>query len=73
MLHSDAAHLADKIAQSGRVLKTVTISHAHPDHFMGLDVITARFPEARVIATPNVVADINADGPWLFSMHISRP
>ncbi|HEY6308680.1 MAG TPA: MBL fold metallo-hydrolase [Candidatus Angelobacter sp.] len=41
------------------------ISHAHPDHFMGLDVITERFPEAR---TSNIVADIKADGPWMFSM-----
>lgn len=44
------------------------VSHAHPDHFMGLDVITERFPKARVVSTQNVVADIRADGPSMLSM-----
>ena len=66
MLHSDAGHLADLITHSGKTLKTVMISHAHPDHFMGLDVIADRFPQARVVSTANVVADIQADGPWMF-------
>ena len=39
------------------------ISHAHPNHFMGLDVITERFPEAQVVSTQNVVTDIGTDGP----------
>ncbi len=67
-LHSEAAQLADMIAQSGKTLKTVMISHAHPDHFMGLDVITERFPQARVVSTANVVADIRENGPWIFSL-----
>ena len=44
------------------------ISHAHPDHFMGLDVITEHFPKAQVVSTQNVVPDIRTDGPWMFSM-----
>jgi glyoxylase-like metal-dependent hydrolase (beta-lactamase superfamily II) len=68
MLHSDASHLGDQIESSGKTLKTVMISHSHPDHFMGLDVITQRFPQAAVVATPNVVADIQKDGPWMFSL-----
>jgi len=68
MLHSDAFRLADQIERSGKALKTVMISHAHPDHFMGLDVITQRFPQATIVATPNVVADIQKDGPWMFSL-----
>ncbi len=67
-LHGEAARLAETITQSGRTLQTVMISHAHPDHFMGLDVITERFPQARVVSTPNVVADIQEDGPWMFSL-----
>jgi glyoxylase-like metal-dependent hydrolase (beta-lactamase superfamily II) len=66
MLHNDAGHLADLIKNSGKDLKTVMISHAHPDHFMGLDVITEHFPQARVVSTANVVADIEGDGPWMF-------
>jgi glyoxylase-like metal-dependent hydrolase (beta-lactamase superfamily II) len=68
MLHSDAKQIADRIMKSGKNLKTVMISHAHPDHFMGLDVIAERFPEAQVVSTQNVVADIKTDGPWMFSM-----
>ena len=68
MLHSEAAQLADMVSKSGKTLKTVIISHAHPDHFMGLDVVTERFPEARVVSTRNVVEDIKADGPWMVSL-----
>ena len=67
-LHSDAKRLAGMIAKSDKTLKAVMISHAHPDHFMGLDVITDRFPEARVVSTPNIVADIQKDGPWMLSL-----
>jgi glyoxylase-like metal-dependent hydrolase (beta-lactamase superfamily II) len=68
MLHSDAQQIADGITKSGKTLKTVMVSHAHPDHFMGLDVITERFPGVRVVSTQNVVTDLKTDGPWMFSM-----
>jgi len=68
MLRSDATKLAEVVAATGKALTTVMISHAHPDHFMGLDVIKGRFPQARIVSTRNVVADIKADGPWMFSM-----
>jgi glyoxylase-like metal-dependent hydrolase (beta-lactamase superfamily II) len=72
MLHSEAVQLAETIAKSGKTLKTVMISHAHPDHFMGLDAISQRFPETRIVSTANVVADIKADGPWMVSMLRSK-
>jgi glyoxylase-like metal-dependent hydrolase (beta-lactamase superfamily II) len=68
MLRSDAAQIAEGIAKTGKTLRTVMISHAHPDHFMGLEVISDRFPHAQVVSTANVVADVKADGPWMFSM-----
>jgi glyoxylase-like metal-dependent hydrolase (beta-lactamase superfamily II) len=68
MLRSDALQVADKIAKSGKILKCVMISHAHPDHFLGLDAIAERFPDAQVVSTENVVTDIKNDGPWIFSM-----
>jgi glyoxylase-like metal-dependent hydrolase (beta-lactamase superfamily II) len=43
MLHSDATQIAEGIRKSGKTLKTVMISHAHPDHFMGLDVYHRAF------------------------------
>lgn len=68
MLRSDANKVADKITKSGKTLKRVMISHAHPDHFMGLDVITERFPDVQIVSTSNVVTDIKTDGPRMFSM-----
>jgi len=49
------AELADWIAASGRRLSTIYITHGHPDHFFGLKLLRDRFPEARAIATPEVV------------------
>lgn len=68
MLRNDAAQIVDAITKSGKTLKTVMISHAHPDHFMGLDVVAENFPRARIVSTRNVAADIQSDGPWMFSM-----
>ncbi|MEO1679206.1 MAG: MBL fold metallo-hydrolase [Pseudomonadota bacterium] len=50
----EAAALADLIAASGRRLDTVIISHYHPDHILGLDVILQRFPEARAVTHPKI-------------------
>ena len=34
---------------------TIFVTHAHPDHYLGLQWLTAAFPEARVVATPETV------------------
>jgi glyoxylase-like metal-dependent hydrolase (beta-lactamase superfamily II) len=68
MLHSDAKQIADGIMKSGKTLRTVMISHAHPDHFLGLDVIAQRFPDAKIVSTKNVVIDIATDGPWMLKV-----
>ena len=47
---SEGEKLAEMIAASGRRLTTVLITHAHPDHYMGLQPVLARFPDARVLA-----------------------
>jgi glyoxylase-like metal-dependent hydrolase (beta-lactamase superfamily II) len=54
------AELADWIAASGRRLSTIYITHGHPDHFFGLKLLRDRFPEARAIATPEVVDAMEA-------------
>src|SRR5262249_7451219 len=67
-LRSDAEKLAESVAASGKKLRKVWVSHAHPDHFLGLDVIVDRFPGVDVLTTPNVLADLKADGPWMFDL-----
>ena len=35
---------------------------------MALEVLSARFPQARIVSTPNVVNDIRTDGPGIHSV-----
>jgi glyoxylase-like metal-dependent hydrolase (beta-lactamase superfamily II) len=67
-LRSDATKLVDAVEASGRKLGKVWISHAHPDHFLQLDLVVDRFPDVEVLTTPNVVEDLKADGPWMFDL-----
>jgi len=48
--------LADAIVASGKTLKAIYVTHAHGDHFFGIKVLQDRFPSAKALATPEVVA-----------------
>jgi glyoxylase-like metal-dependent hydrolase (beta-lactamase superfamily II) len=67
-LRSDARQLADRVEASGKRVAKVWISHAHPDHFLQLDLIVDRFPDAVLLTTPNVLEDLRTDGPWIFDL-----
>jgi glyoxylase-like metal-dependent hydrolase (beta-lactamase superfamily II) len=47
--------LVDWVAASGKNLTTIYVTHGHGDHFFGLAALLKRFPEARAVATPEVV------------------
>ena len=47
--------LADWVAASGKNLTTIYITHGHGDHWFGIGTILDRFPNARAVATPDVV------------------
>ena len=44
------------MAASGKNLTTIYVTHGHGDHWFGLSTLLERFPGARAIATPAVVA-----------------
>ena len=54
------AELADWIADSGKRLTTIYITHPHADHFFGLKLLRDRFPEAVAIALPQVAQAMRA-------------
>jgi len=55
---SQAAAVVDEIRKSGKQLTTIYISAGDPDYYFGLDKITQAFPDAKVFATPQTVAQI---------------
>lgn len=59
-LSDDVRALGDRIEATGRRLTAIYITHAHPDHYHGMDALTERFPSARVVAAPEVAQDTNA-------------
>ena len=59
---SDALPVVDMIKKSGRRLKTVFVTHGHPDHYFGIATLRAAFPETHYVATADTIADIQATG-----------
>lgn len=56
---SNGHRLAAEIFETGKNLKYIYVTHAHPDHYFGLGPITEAFPNAKVIALPEVASTIN--------------
>lgn len=57
---ADAARLVEMVKASGKRLTTIYISHGDPDFYFGLETLHAAFPDARIVATPQTVAHIEA-------------
>jgi glyoxylase-like metal-dependent hydrolase (beta-lactamase superfamily II) len=47
--------LVDCVAASGKNLTTIYVTHGHGDHFFGIGALLDRFPNARAVATSDVV------------------
>lgn len=56
---SNAHRVVAEILETGKRLKTIYITHAHPDHYFGLGPFAEAFPEASIIALPSVAKTIN--------------
>jgi glyoxylase-like metal-dependent hydrolase (beta-lactamase superfamily II) len=58
MTVKQADALVDWVAASGKNLTTIYITHGHGDHWFGIGALLERFPNARAVATPDVVRDM---------------
>ena len=59
---SEASKVVAMVKASGRELKTILITHAHPDHYFGLETVLNAFPNAKAVATPEVIQEIQQTG-----------
>jgi glyoxylase-like metal-dependent hydrolase (beta-lactamase superfamily II) len=58
-----ADEVASYVQTIGKPVDRIILSHAHTDHWGGLQVLTQRFPDARVFALDGVADQIRANGP----------
>lgn len=75
---ADAHRVVAMILDSGKELETVIISHDHPDHFFAMEVVANAFPNAKIVAHPEVVKDIWRSIPlkvkrWVPVMGLNAP
>jgi len=56
---SNAYRVASEILETGKNLKTIYLTHAHPDHYFGVGTIAEVFPNAKVVAIPSEAKIIN--------------
>lgn len=58
---ANAYRVVAEIIESGRDLKAVIISHAHPDHYFGAEVYHQAFPNAIIYAMPEDIPVIEKE------------
>ena len=56
--NADAHRLVADMLETGKSLTHLFVTHDHPDHFWAMQVVMDAYPDAKVIAHPDVVADI---------------
>ncbi|MBL8954198.1 MAG: MBL fold metallo-hydrolase [Myxococcaceae bacterium] len=56
---ADAHRVVAAVLDSGKTLTTVYVTHGHPDHYFGLVALKEAFPNAKLVARPDVVAEIS--------------
>jgi glyoxylase-like metal-dependent hydrolase (beta-lactamase superfamily II) len=58
-----ADEVASYVQTIGKPVDRIILSHAHTDHWGGLQVLTERFPDVRMFALDGVADQIRAGGP----------
>jgi hypothetical protein len=57
-----AGEVASYVQTLGKPIDRIILSHAHTDHWSGLQVLTERFPDARVFALDGIADQLRARG-----------
>ena len=66
---NEAALLADVIKKENKPLTHILITHGHPDHYLGLNVMRKEFPGARIVVTNQEIKnDIVGFSKWMQSV-----
>lgn len=55
---ADALRIAANVLDSHKTLSTILVSQADPDYYFGVETLKAIFPDAKVVATPAVLHEI---------------
>lgn len=55
---ADGKKVADAVAASKKTLTTVFVTHWHPDHYFGFVAVKEAFPNAKLVALPATVEEI---------------
>ncbi len=55
----DTQPIIDMVKASGKKLTTVLVSHAHPDHYFGIDLVREAFPGVEVYARRPVIEQMS--------------
>jgi len=65
----EASLLADRIKSHQKPLTHILITHGHPDHFLGMNVLKQQFPHARIVVTKaEIKKDITGFAAWMESV-----
>lgn len=59
---SDTLEVVQMVESSGRRLAAIFVTHARPEHYLGLEVLTESFPDARVLARPATAEAVRDSG-----------
>jgi metal-dependent hydrolase (beta-lactamase superfamily II) len=63
LLLTYADEVASYVQTLGKPVDRIILSHAHTDHWGGLQILTERFPDARVFAIEGIADQVRARGP----------
>lgn len=56
---SNAHRVIAEIAETGKHLEAIYVTHAHPDHYFGLGIVAEAFPSAKILALSSVAKTVN--------------